>query len=698
MSPKPPIAPKRPKTTRLHGDTIVDDYAWLEDRDDPEVLAYLEAENAYTRAALEPLRPLVAALAAEMRGRLKEDDESAPAPHGPYAYFTRMVAGGEYPVYLRRGVGQTWDVLETSQVSAPPPPPEELLIDGNALGQGEAYFAVGPFAPSPDHSLLAYGVDTTGSYVYTLYLKDLRSGALLDAPIPNTAYEVAWAADGASLFYCTFDHTHRAHRLYRHVVGSDPATDTLVYEEADGRFEAQVERTRSGRFLVLTLRSNDSTEVHYAPADRPDAFTCLQPRRPKVEYFLDHQGDRLVIRTNEGAENFRLLAAPEADPRPERWAELLPHRADTLITGTDAFADFLVVYERRGGLEQIRVSNPDGSDPRYVEFPEPVYTIEAGPNHAYQSDTLRFSYSSLITPTTTVDYGMRDGSWTVRKREEIPSGYDPSRYVCERIVASAPDGAQVPISIAYRTAPGRDPGGPALLIGYGAYGWCYEPEFDQKLISLLDRGFLVGIAHIRGGSDMGRAWYEQGRMLHKRNTFSDFIACAERLVELGLTTPRRLAIRGTSAGGLLMSAVANARPELFGAVLARVPWTNVIASLTNPDLPLTQTEWEQWGNPAIEEQYRYLAGYDPYQQIEAKAYPPIMATGGLNDLQVPYWDPAKWVARLRAHKTDQNPLILRTNMSAGHGGSAGRYRFIDEAAEEYAFLIWSLGAGDTSAQ
>ncbi|MBX0328528.1 S9 family peptidase [Oscillochloris sp. ZM17-4] len=675
--PTAPIATPRPEEIRLHGDVIVDEYAWLERRDDPAVIAHLEAENAYARAALEPLAPLVDALYAEMRGRIPEDDSAVPVRRGPFLYYTRLVAGGQYPLHCRRPA---------------PDGPEELLLDGNALGAGAPFFRVGPFTPSPDHALLAYGVDGTGAGTFTLSIKDTRGGELLPDQIDGVSGSVEWAADGRSLLYVTYDEAHRPFKLFRHRLGQAQAQDELLHHEQDESFFVYLRATRSREYLVLVLHSWRGNEIRYARADDPaTAFAPLAPRVPQVEHFLEHQGDHFLILSNQGAENFRLLAAPTADPRPETWRELLAHRPDTLLDGIDAFAGHLVLYERRGGLQHIRICDPDGGNVRYVAFPEPVYTFTPGPNEEYASATLRFTYSSLITPNTVVDYDMATGAWSQRKQDVIPSGYVPDLYVSERLEASAPDGARVPISLVYRRGLVRDGSAPALLIGYGAYGYSYDPAFDQKRLSLLDRGFVFAIAHIRGGQELGRPWYEQGRMLHKKNTFGDFIAAAEQLVAEGYTSPPRLAISGTSAGGLLVSACANARPELFGAVLARVPWTNVIASLIRPDLPLTVIEWDQWGNPAIEEQYRYLRSYDPYEHLEAKAYPPIMATASLNDTAVPYWDPAKWVARLRARKQGDSALIMRTNMAAGHAGSSGRYSSLRDIAEEYAFLIHALG-------
>jgi oligopeptidase B len=600
-----------------------------------------------------------------------------PVRRGPYLYYTRIEAGEQYRRYCRRR-GEDG--------------PEELLIDGNALAAGQRFFRLGFLKPSPDQSKIAYGIDTDGSLTNTLYLKDLASGELLDAPVANVGASVEWGEDGRTIFYSIFDQAHRPFKLLRHTLGADPADDALVHHEEDERFFVYISKTRSRAFLVLTLHSHGGNELRLAPADQPDApFRTLAARRPNIEYKIEHHGERLLIASNDGAENFRLLAAPAADPDPAAWVELIAHRPDTLIAGLDAFAGHLVVHEWRGGLRQLRLSDPDGANVRYVAFPEPVYTYAPGENPEFDSATLRISYSSLVTPDSVVDYDMLSGAWQVRKQDEIPSGYDPRLYVSERLEATAPDGARVPISLVYRRDRPRDAAGPCLLTGYGAYGFSSDPSFSSNRLSLIDRGFVVAIAHIRGGSELGRAWYEQGRLLHKKNTFGDFIACAEQLIADGYTSPAQLAISGTSAGGLLVSAAANARPELFRAVLARVPWTNVIAAMVKPDLPLTVIEWEQWGNPADEEQYRYMRSYDPYEQVAPQSYPHIMATAGLNDLQVPYWDPAKWVARLRATKTDSNLLLLRMNLAAGHGGASGRFSYLEEIAEEYAFILLALG-------
>jgi oligopeptidase B len=673
-APRPPVAEARSFTRSAHGEQIADEYAWLEQRDAPATLAYLEAEHAYAEAVLTPAAELRRRLYHELRGRIKEQDFAVPVRDGPYLYYMRHETGQEHPLLCRRTA---------------PDGAEELLIDVNALAVGHGYCRLGPYAPSPDHRLLAYGLDTTGSRTFTLAIKDLRNGELLREQIANATTRIAWGEDGRSLYYITFDHAHRPYRLYHHNLGNDPAGDALLYEEPDERFGLYLRKTRSRAFLLLNIVSYDSSEVRYKPAADPAApFVTLDPRRPRIEYQVEHQGEHFLIVTNESAENFRLLAAQVTEP--SRRRELLPHRPDVLIDGVDAFASHLAIYERRAGLQQLRLSSPDGSNVRYVRFPEPVYSVAVEDNLEYVSDTLRFAYSSLVTPRSVVDYDMRKGRWTVRKRDEIPSGYDATRYVAERIETAAPDGALVPISLVRRRDTPLDGSAPALLVGYGAYGVSYDPGFNKNWLSLLDRGFVCAIAHVRGGQELGRAWYEQGRLLHKTNSFSDFIACAEQLIAQGYTSPERLAISGTSAGGLLMGAVVNLRPELFRAVLARVPFTNVIAAMLNPDLPLTVGEYEQWGDPANPEQFRAMLSYSPYDQVTAQAYPHILATGGLNDLQVPYWDPAKWVARLRVRKTDQNMLLLRTNLSAGHGGAAGRFAPLEETAFEYAFLLMAL--------
>ncbi len=678
----PPRAPRRPHPIAMHGETWDDPYFWLRDRDDPATLAYLRAENDYADAVMADTAALQEQLFAEMRARLNEADVSAPVKEADYLYYRRTEPGRQYPICCRRRDA--------------PGAPEEVLLDQNALAEaaGAVYFRLGAFKVSPDGRRLAYAVDTTGAEVYTLYVKDLESGEVLPGAVPNTYYGLVWAADSRTLFYTTLDAAKRPYRLHRRTAGADPSTDTLVYEEPDASYFLTVRTTRSGAYILVMLQSTLTTETRYLPADNPDApLRLFAPRVHGEEYDVEHHGERFFIRSNAGAENFRLLATPATATDRPNWREVLPERPATLIDRVEAFRDHLVLFEREGGLQRIRVSDPDGvTHVRYVPFPEPVYAIEPGPNPEFASDTLRFNYSSLVTPDSAIDYDMRTGAWEVRKQDAIPSGYDPSRYVSERLEETAPDGMRVPISLVYRRGLQRDGGNPCLLIGYGAYGASSDPEFDRNRLSLLDRGFVVAIGHIRGGAELGRRWYDDGKMLRKKNTFIDFIACAEHLIAQGYTSPAWLAIRGVSAGGLLVGACMTMRPDLFRAVIARVPFVDVINSMSDPSIPLTVNEWEQWGNPAREDEFRYLRSYSPYDNIRATAYPHLLATGALNDPRVAYWEPAKFVAKLRATKTDSNLLLLKTNMAAGHGGASGRYDYLREIAFEDAFLLKALGA------
>jgi oligopeptidase B len=685
-----------PYTYTCHNHTLEDEYAWLQNKADPEVIAHLEAENAYAKAMLQPTAALQEQLFLEMVGRIQEEDASAPEKRGAYFYYWRIGKGQQYKVFCRKH----------GSLDAP----EEVVLDENALAEGRAYCRVQVYEPSPDHQLLAYSVDTTGSLVFDLYVKDLRSGEMLAGPIPHTAWTAAWASDSRTLFYTIFDESHRPYKLLRRTFIPDPAGETraepipatlspqagasdpgiLVYHESDDSFPILIRRSRSGAYLLLTIFSATTSEVRFLPAGDPEGeFKVIERRRHWVEYYAEHHGDRFLIRTNdEKAENFKLVKAPTSDPSKENWREVIPHRRDVLLEAVDAFRDHLVLYERQGGLKRLRLSAPDGvTNVRYVEFPDPVYTFEPGENHAFDTPRLRFEYSSLVTPRSTVDYDMQLGAWEVKKVQEIPSGYDPGQYTSERLFATAPDGAQVPISLVYRKGLERNGQNPLLLEGYGSYGFSYDPGFDTRRLSLLDRGFAFAIAHVRGGSELGRSWYENGRLMHKKNTFTDFIACAEHLVARGYSSPDRLAIHGASAGGLLVSAVTNLRPDLFKAVIARVPFTNLITAMLDPDLPLTVIEWEQWGNPQDPQAFDYMLSYSPYENVEKKAYPHILVKAGLNDLQVPYWDPAKWVARLRACKTDTNRLLLVTHMGAGHVGASGRYDHLREDAQMWAFLI-----------
>ncbi|HEX2636868.1 MAG TPA: S9 family peptidase [Gemmatimonadales bacterium] len=682
LAPEPPKARTVPRALTIHGDTRVDEYFWLRDREDPEVLAYLEAENRYTDAVMRCTEGLQERLFAEMRGRIKETDLSVPERIDGWLYYHRTAEGAQYPIYCRRPVDD-----ENA---------EEVLLDLNPLAAGHAYFRLGAFEVSPDHRLLAYAVDTSGAESFSLYVKDLATGALLAETLVNVSPSVAWANDSRTLFYVVLDEARRPCRLYRHVLGANSAEDALVHFEADESFFLDIARTRSNAFLLLELASHSTSEVRFVSADRPEEpFRTVEPRHAGVEYSVSHHGDRFFITTNDAAPNFRLVSAPVTQPSRAHWTELLPHRPDTKLDSTDAFRHHLVVYEREAGLRQIRVLDLASGADHLVAFPEPVYTVRQHENPEFDTTLLRFSYTSMVTPNAVVDYDMAARTWTVRKQTEVLGGYDPARYRTERRFATAPDGTQVPISLVYQL-PLERPGGPRplLLNGYGAYGICFDPSFSSSSLSLLERGFVVAIAHVRGGEDMGRPWYEAGKLLNKPNSFTDFIAAAEHLVAEGLTSPDRLVISGGSAGGLLMGAVTNLRPDLFRAVLAEVPFVDVVNTMLDATLPLTVIEYEEWGNPNDPAFYDCIRSYSPYDNVRETAYPNMLVTAGLNDPRVAYWEPAKFTARLRARKTDSNRLLLRTNMGAGHGGASGRWDYLREVAFKYAFVLDVLGVSE----
>jgi oligopeptidase B len=672
----PPEAPRRPTVMSLHGDERVDDWYWLRDRDDPETTAYLEAENAYTVAMTAHTEALQGELYEEIRGRIQETDESAAVPHGGHWYFRRTVEGLQYPTHCRR----------TGAEDAP----TQVLLDENELAEGHDYFRLGALAVSPDHARLAYSTDVTGAERYTLRFRDLASGQDLPDEIPNTYYGVAWSSDSQTVFYTRPDESMRPHQVWRHVLGTDPAGDVCAHEEPDERFFLSVHRTRSGAFIVLSVESMITSEVRVLDASNAEgAFRVVEPRRQGIEYSVDHHGGRFLIVTNDEAPNFRLMEAPVDSPGREHWRELVPHRDDVRLLGVDAFARHLALYERAEALQRVRVVDPETAEGEPLEQPEPVYVAFPGENREFETSVLRFEYTSLVTPPSVVDYDVRSGVRELRKQEPV-LGYEPELYATERTWATAPDGERVPLSLVYRRdRPER--AGPALLVGYGSYEASSDPVFSSPRVSLLDRGFLVAIAHVRGGGELGRRWYEQGKLEQKRNTFTDFVACAEHLVAEGWTSPDNLAARGGSAGGLLMGAAVNMRPDLFGAVVAEVPFVDVVTTILDESLPLTVIEWEEWGNPNDERLYRTMKAYSPYDNVEAKDYPPMLVTAGLHDSRVAYWEPAKWVAKLRATKTDSNPLLLRTRMSAGHGGPSGRYERWGEEAFVYAFLLDALG-------
>jgi oligopeptidase B len=565
-------------------------------------------------------------------------------------------------------------------------------LDLNELAPANNEIWLGTYRISPDHQLLAYSVNFDGSEKYTIYVKDLSSGDLLPDAVPNTYYSVEWANDNQTLFYNVLDHAHRPYRLYRHRLGTEAQADELVYEETNESYYLSLSKTRSEAYLVLSLYSGTTTEKRVLPADQPNAeFRIVEPRRHKIEYSLDHHGDHFYIVTNDDAINFKVVKAPVADPGRANWQDYLPHRPEIKVDGVDCFANYLVVYERENGLEQGRVINLDTEAQHRIEFPEPTYSFWPTGNDEFETEILRLGYTSLVTPNSTYDYQMDNRSWELLKQEPVLGGYDPEQYQSERVFATAPDGVQVPMSLVYKKGLVRDGSNPCYLIGYGSYGATYDPFFASSRLSLLDRGFVCGLAHIRGGGEMGRPWSDAGKVLTKKNTFTDFIACAEYLIDEKYTSPSKLVVRGASAGGLLMGAVATMRPDLFQAVVAEVPFVDVINTILDPTIPLTVIEYEEWGNPAIEEEFRYMLAYSPYDHVEAKDYPNLLVTGGLNDPRVQYWEPAKWTAKLRVTKTDQNRLLLKTKLGAGHSGPSGRYASLRELAFTYAFVLDMVG-------
>ena len=673
----PPAARKMTKQISAHGESWTDNYFWLREKKDPRVIAYLKAENAYADALMKPTEQLQRALYKEMLARIKETDEDAAYRQGDYLYYTRSVKGQQYKIYARK----------KNTLSAP----EQLILDLNRMAKGHTYMAVDTYDVSLDGNFLAYSVDTTGYREYTLYVKDLRSGRA--SKVAGRVSSAAWANDNRTLFYVVDDPvSKRPFRLYRHTRGE--RADVLLLEEKDEMFELSVARTRSRGYILLTSASHTTSEVSYVPADRPtESFRLMEPRAAGHEYYADHRGDTFYVRTNEGgSRNFKLMTVGVASPSRQNWKEILPHRKDVLVEDMDLFAGHLVVSELDHGQPKLRITDLKSDKTHYLEFPEPAYSAAVGVNEEFDTRVLRFNYESFITPGSIYDYDMTTRERQLVKQKPVLGGYDPSQYESERIYAKAADGARVPISLVYRKGLKRDGSRPLLLTGYGAYGYPWPIEFDSSLLSLLDRGVVYAHAHIRGGGELGKEWHNQGRMMNKRNTFTDFIASAEHLIAEKYTTRDRLAITGLSAGGLLIGAVVNMRPDLFKAVVAKVPFVDVINTMLDASLPLTAGEWEEWGNPIkSKEEYLYMKSYSPYDNIEAKAYPAMLVTTSLNDSQVLYHEPAKYVAKLRAMKTDKNPLLLKTNMGAGHGGAAGRYDYLKETAYDYAFILTQLG-------
>jgi oligopeptidase B len=677
--PMPPKADRVPHVTVLHGDTLVDDFRWLRDRQHPRVTAYLEAENAYTEALTAPTRGLEQGLYDEMLARIKQTDLSVPYRKGGHLYYTRTVEGRQYPIHCRRA----------GSMEAP----EQILLDVNALAEGHRFMAVGAYEVSPDGSRLAYSTDSTGYRQYALRVRDLGTGRDL-ADHAERVTSVAWASDGRTLFY-TQEHpvSKRSYRLYRHELGTE--RHELLYEEADERFDLDVRRSRSDAWLIQTRGSHTTSEVAVLPADRPLAdWRLIAPRVPDREYYLDHRGDRFWIRANDRGRNFRLVTAPVATPGPDHWAEVIPHRDDVMLASVHCFRDHVVLGLREEGLPALVVMDPESRAIRRTRFDEVAYTVAPAANPEFASATFRYSYQSFLTPPSVYDLDLATLRPTLLKRTEVLGGWDPARYAMERRWAVAKDGTRVPITLLRRGDRAPDRPAPCLLSGYGSYGFPQNVTFSTNRFSLVDRGMVVAIAHVRGGGEFGETWHEAGRMAHKMNTFTDFIACAEALIAQNVTRADRLVISGGSAGGLLVGAVANLRPDLFRGVLALVPFVDVINTMLDESLPLTVSEFEEWGNPKVPEQYRWIRAYSPYDNLRAAPYPAMLVRTSLNDSQVMYWEPAKYVARMRALRDGAGPpLLFRCNMGAGHGGASGRYDALRETAFDYAWILNTAGLG-----
>ena len=677
----PPVAKKIPKIDTLHGDILIDDYFWLRERENPEVMDYLIAENEYTTKVMEHTEAFQTMIYKEMISRIKETDLSVPEKVDSFYYYRRTEEGKQYPIYCRKKTN-----LEND---------EEILLEQNILAESHDYLEIGAFKVSPDHSLLAYSIDTTGSERFILYVKDLKTKDLYKERLANTGYSVAWANDNRTLFYTTLDNAKRPYKLHRHILGNEQEQDKMVYHEPDDIFWLGIARTKDGKYLLMDMGSHTTTETHYLKTDNPNGeFRLLYPRVQDIEYYVEHQNGYFLILSNEDAKNFKLAKVAENNPKKANWIEIIPHRDSVKIDGFDVFRDFFVVSERKNGLEQLRVTKIDGDLTHYVEFPEPTYTFWFSANKDYNSGLLRFTYMSLVTPKSVFDYDMETRTRDLKKKYEVLGGYEPEQYESQRIYAIAPDGIKIPISMVYKKGIKKNAKNPVFLTGYGAYGGSFDPYFSSNRLSLLDRGFIYAIAHIRGGGEMGRYWYEQGKMLNKKNTFTDFIACAEHLIEQKYTSTEKLVISGGSAGGLLVGAVVNMRPDLFHIVVADVPFVDLINTMLDASLPLTVLEYEEWGNPHDEEYYRYMKSYSPYDNVIAQEYPHMLITAGLNDTRVMYWEGAKWTAKLRALKTDDNTLLLRTNMGTGHLGASGRYDFLKDIAFEYTFILDVLGIKD----
>jgi oligopeptidase B len=683
-----PVARKEPTQTSLHGVTLTDDYAWLRDKEHPDVTAYLEAENTYAAAVMAPLEELREHLYEEMLSHVKQTDISVPYRDGHWWYYTRTEEGQQYAILCRKRGKFSGPAKDAD---------EEVILDGNALAQGHAFFAIGATDISDDGRWLAYTVDTTGFRQYSLHVKDLETGETLPGEVERVG-SVVWAADSFTLFYTVEDEEQkRQFQLWRHMRGTPYAADVLVYQDDDERFNLAAGRTRDGKFVVMDSSSHTTSESRVLPANEPEGeFTVISPRQDEHEYSIDHRNHLWFIRTNDKGRNFRLVTAPVATPGRAHWVERIAHRDDAMLEEVDLFSSFFIACDRENGLPRLRLwqfsgDGPEATQAGEIAFPEPAYSAYPHINRVFDTTAFRYAYQSLVTPSSVYEYDLKTGESTLLKQVEIPGGFDRMLYASERVEATAEDGVKVPVSLVYRKDMRQAGKNPLYVYGYGSYGYSLPLGFSGNRLSLLDRGFVLAYAHIRGGGDLGKPWHDAGKMLVKRNTFTDFIAAVEYLTAAGFGDPKRVAIEGGSAGGLLMGAVVNLRPDLFRAVVSHVPFVDVMNTMLDASLPLTVPEYEEWGNPNEETYFQYMLSYSPYDNLRAGSYPSMLVKTSLHDSQVMYWEPAKYVAKLRTLKTDQNPLLLVTNMKAGHGGASGRYDYLKEIAFDYAFLLKEFG-------
>ncbi|RPE12320.1 S9 family peptidase [Chitinophaga lutea] len=680
MNVKPPVAEKiRHEFPAIHGDVRTDDYYWLNQRENPKVIAYLTAENKYTDTMLSPVKEFREKLYDELKGRIKEKDESVPYFSNGYVYYTRFEEGKEYPIYCRKKGSES--------------APEEVMLNVNDLAKGYAYYNVAGMSVSPDNKLVAYGVDTVSRRKYTIYFKNLETGELLPDIIANTTGGSTWANDNKTLFYTRKnDSTLRSESISKHILGTEPKTDKVVFFEKDDTYNTWVYKTKSRKYIVIGSSATLSSEYRILDADNPEGvFKIFHPREKDMLYDIDHRGDKFYVITNQDAKNFRLMETPLDKTGKENWKEVIAHRTDVLLEGMELFSNYMVLSERKNGLSQLRIINSLSGQEHYLDFGEPAYVAYVSTNPEMDSKQLRYGYTSLTTPNSTFDYNMDTKEKQLKKQQEVLGGYDPKNYVTERLFATATDGTKVPISLVYKKGFEKNGKQPLLLYGYGSYGASMDPYFNSNRISLLDRGFAYAIAHIRGGQEMGRQWYEDGKMFKKKNTFTDFIDCAEFLIKEKYTTKEHLYAMGGSAGGLLMGAVINMRPDLWRGIIAAVPFVDVMTTMLDASIPLTTGEYDEWGNPNNKDSYEYMKSYSPYDNVAPKAYPNMLVTTGLHDSQVQYFEPAKWVAKLREMKTGDNLLLLETNMDAGHGGASGRFKALKDVALQYAFLFYLEG-------